>query len=114
MDQKNTLYSDSSSSYLANKLVGINNLQTSVINNGATGEAVQLSVSQGPGSGLNADKVDNYNASQNPTANTIPVAGSNGQISSGWLGLQNVGTTRKYYGLTKSNITTKSTSSIIK
>lgn len=33
----------------------------------------------------NADTVDNYHASQTPTANTIPVAGSDGKLASGWL-----------------------------
>jgi len=40
---------------------------------------------QGSGSGLDADKLDGYHASQTPTANTIPVAGSDGKIDEGWL-----------------------------
>ncbi len=34
---------------------------------------------------INADKVDDYHASQTPSANTIPVAGSSGKLDAGWL-----------------------------
>jgi hypothetical protein len=36
-------------------------------------------------SGVDADTVDTYHASQTPTADTIPVADSTGKIDSGWL-----------------------------
>jgi len=34
---------------------------------------------------LNADKLDGYDASQTPSANTIPVAGADGKLDKGWL-----------------------------
>ena len=34
---------------------------------------------------LNADKLDSFHASQTPTANTIPVSGSDGKLDAGWL-----------------------------
>ena len=33
----------------------------------------------------NSDKTDGYHASQTPTANTIPVSGSNGKLDANWL-----------------------------
>jgi hypothetical protein len=35
----------------------------------------------------NADKVDGFHASQTPSANTIPVAGANGKLDSGWINI---------------------------
>jgi hypothetical protein len=40
---------------------------------------------QGRGSGLNADRVDDFDASQTPAPNTIPVAKADGKLDSGWL-----------------------------
>jgi len=34
---------------------------------------------------LNADKLDGYDASQTPSANTIPVAGEDGKLDKGWI-----------------------------
>ena len=34
---------------------------------------------------LDSDKVDGYHASQTPTANTVPVSGSNGKLDPDWL-----------------------------
>lgn len=39
----------------------------------------------GSGSGLDADMLDGYHASQTPTANSIPVADTNNKIDDGWL-----------------------------
>jgi hypothetical protein len=33
----------------------------------------------------NADKLDGFHASQTPSANTIPIAGADGKIDSGWI-----------------------------
>ncbi|MEM4134320.1 MAG: hypothetical protein QXV73_03910 [Candidatus Micrarchaeia archaeon] len=53
----------------------------------------------------NADKVDGYHASQTPTANTIPVAGADGKLASGWFaisikGFENPIDTVAYYNQT--------------
>jgi len=47
----------------------------------------QAFVNNDPASGVakNADMVDGFHASQTPTANTIPVAGSTGKLDAGWL-----------------------------
>jgi len=42
-------------------------------------------VPQGSGGDVDVDKVDGYNASQTPQANTIPVAKSDGKLDAGWL-----------------------------
>jgi len=49
-------------------------------------ELIDMLLTQdGEGSGLDADKVDSFHASQTPTPDTIPVAGSDGKLDSGWL-----------------------------
>jgi len=40
---------------------------------------------QGSGSGLDADMLESFHASQTPAANTIPVAKSDGKLDEGWL-----------------------------
>ena len=47
----------------------------------------QAFVNNDPTTGIvrNADMVDGFHASQTPTANTIPVAGSTGKLDAGWL-----------------------------
>jgi len=65
----------------------LNNLNSDLLDNYHAGNNnYNIPINNGTlNSNLNADMVDGYNASQTPTANTIPVAGSDGKLNIDWI-----------------------------
>jgi len=53
----------------------------------------------GSGNGLDADKVDGADATATPTADSIPIAGADGKLASGWMEFTNSLDTKGYQKL---------------